>query len=138
MRQITLQRLQAFVAVYEHRSISAAARALGVSQPTASRHLRDLEAAIELSLFVLDRGRVVSTAEADALYADSRFLKDGITRLEGRIDALRRGAGSRFTVITVRASHAGSCPEGPYEPCSVHCPASASPSMSARPSSSSA
>lgn len=101
MRQITLQRLQVFAAIYEHRSISAAARALGIAQPTASRHLRDLEAAIQLSLFVLDRGRLAPTAEADALYADSRFLGEGVARLEGRIEALRRGSGSRLAVISV-------------------------------------
>ena len=101
MRQVTLQRLQVFAAIYEHRSISAAARALGIAQPTASRHLRDLEAAIRLSLFVLDRGRVAPTAEADALYADSHFLGEGMTRLEGRIEALRRGSGSRLAVISV-------------------------------------
>ena len=101
MHRVTLQRLQVFVAIYERRSISAAARALAIAQPTASRHLRDLESAIGLSLFVLDRGRVAPTTEADALYADSRFLGEGVARLEGRIEALRRGSGSRLAVISV-------------------------------------
>ena len=101
MRSITLQRLQVFCAVYERGSITAAARALGLSQPTASRHLRDFEAGTGLSLFVLDGGRVAPTAQADALYADSRFLGEGIGRLEGRIDALRKGSGSRFALVSV-------------------------------------
>ncbi len=101
MRQITLQRLQVFCAVYERGSISAAARTLGLSQPTASRHLRDFEAGTGLVLFALDRGRVAPTAQADALYADSRFLGEGIGRLERRIGALRKGSGSRLALVSV-------------------------------------
>lgn len=101
MRQITLQRLQVFCAVYERGSISSAARALGLSQPTASRHLRDFEAGTGLLLFTLDGGRVAPTAQADALYADSRFLGEGIDRLEARIAALRKGSGSQFTLVSV-------------------------------------
>ena len=101
MRGITLQRLQVFCAVYERNSITAAARALGLSQPTVSRHLRDFEAASNLTLFVLDRGRVVPTAEADAIYSESRFLQDGIGRLETRIDNLREGTGSKLSIMTI-------------------------------------
>lgn len=101
MRGVTLQRLQVFCAVYERSSISAAARSLGLSQPTVSRHLRDFEGVSNLTLFVLDRGRVTPTAEADALYSETRFLQDGIGRLETRIDSLRRGTGSRLSIMSV-------------------------------------
>ena len=101
MRPITLQRLQVFCAVYENDSISAAARSLRLSQPTVSRHLRDFEAALGLSLFVLDKGRVMPTAEADAIYGESRFLFDGVTRLENRIEALRQGEGQTLSLMTV-------------------------------------
>lgn len=101
MRGITLQRLQVFCAVYERSSISAAARALGLSQPTVSRHLRDFEAASNLTLFVLDKGRVWPTAEADALYSESRFLQDGIGRLETRIESLRQGTGSKLAIMSI-------------------------------------
>lgn len=101
MRGITLQRLQVFCAVYERNSISSAARALGLSQPTASRHLRDFEAASNLTLFVLDKGRVWPTAEADALYSESRFLQDGIGRLETRIESLRQGTGAKLAIMTI-------------------------------------
>ena len=100
-RPITLQRLQVFCAVHERGSISAAARALGLSQPTASRHLRDLEAALGLVLFQVDRGRIAPTPEADAIYEEARFLQDGLGRLDARIEALRRGAGARLSVMCV-------------------------------------
>ena len=101
MRPLTLQRLQVFCAVYEQQSISAAARLMKLSQPTVSRHLRDFEAALGLRLFVLDKGRVLPTTEADAIYNDSRFLDDGIARLERRIDSLRKGSGTRLQVMSV-------------------------------------
>jgi len=95
-RAITLQRLQAFCAVYERGSFSAAARVLAVSQPTISKHLRDLEAALKLSLFVLEGGRVSPTTEADWLYSESRFLSEGLHSLAGRIQSLRSGAEQRL------------------------------------------
>ena len=98
---ITLQRLHVFCAVYERNSITAAAQALGLSQPTVSRHLRDFEAASGLTLFVLERGRVWPTTEADALYSESRFLQDGIARLQTRIGNLREGTGSKLSVMSV-------------------------------------
>jgi len=100
-RAITLQRLQAFCAVYERGSFSAAARVLAVSQPTISKHMRDLEAALKLSLFVLEGGRVSPTAEAGLLYAESRFLSEGLQTLAGRIAGLRTGAGQRLAVACV-------------------------------------
>jgi len=101
MRPLTLQRLQVFCAVYEHESISAAARNMKLSQPTVSRHLRDFEAALGLTLFVLDRGRVIPTAEADSIYNESRFLYEGLSRLDNRIEAVRKGIGTRLSVMTV-------------------------------------
>ncbi|OSQ37391.1 LysR family transcriptional regulator [Thalassospira mesophila] len=101
MRGITLQRLQVFCAVYERNSISAAARALGLSQPTVSKHLRDFEAASGLTLFVLERGRILQTADADAIYSESRFLQDGIGQLEGRIEALKKGVGGKLSVMSI-------------------------------------
>jgi DNA-binding transcriptional LysR family regulator len=101
MKPITLQRLQVFRTVYERASITAAARALKISQPTASRHLRDFELALGLKLFLIDKGRVLPTPEADSIYNESRFLDDGITRLERRIDSLRKGVGMRLPVMTV-------------------------------------
>ncbi|OWU85946.1 hypothetical protein ATO6_03440 [Oceanicola sp. 22II-s10i] len=101
MKPLTLQRLQVFCSVYERHSITAAARDMKLSQPTVSRHLRDFEAALGLTLFVLDKGRVLPTPEADSIYNESRFLEDGIARLERRIESLRKGTGTRLPVMSV-------------------------------------
>lgn len=101
MRQLTLQRLQVFCAVYEHGSISHAARHLGISQPTASRHIHDFEAALKVALFEKRRGQLSPTREADALYDESRMLSEGVTRLERHVEALSHGAASRLSVATI-------------------------------------
>ncbi|WP_029030805.1 LysR family transcriptional regulator [Salinarimonas rosea] len=101
MRFVTVQRLQVFCAVFEQGSVSAAARLLGLSQPTVSRHLRDFERAIGLPLFVLERGRIYPTAEAEGIYAESRFLGDGLDRLERSIAEVRTGQGRRYSITCV-------------------------------------
>lgn len=95
------------MAVYETNSISAAARRMLLSQPTVSRHLLDFEAALGLSLYVRDKGRLVPTEAADAIYDSSRFLDEGMSRLENRLVSIRQGAGMRLAImcVTLMAPH---------------------------------
>jgi DNA-binding transcriptional LysR family regulator len=53
-----------FLAVFRHGSLSQAARALRLSQPTAGRHIAELEAALETVLFVRSPSGLVPTAAA--------------------------------------------------------------------------
>ena len=52
-----LRQIEVFHAVYTSGSISAAARALNVSQPSVSKVLRHTEVQLGLPLFRLSRGR---------------------------------------------------------------------------------
>lgn len=97
-RAITLQRMQVFCAVYEHGSFSAAARALSISQPTVSKHLRDLERALGLTLFILEHGRITPSTEAGWLYHQSKFLSEGVRELSKRIERFREGAERQLSV----------------------------------------
>jgi DNA-binding transcriptional LysR family regulator len=101
MRALTLQRLEIFRAVYEETSVSAAAARLGLTQPTVSRHLRDFEAAIGLSLFTLTLGRLSPTPEADVLYGDCVFLSEGASRVEASIEAMKRGEARALSAMVV-------------------------------------
>lgn len=100
MRPITLQRLDVFRAVYERGSINAAAKDLKLTQPTVSKHLRDFESAIGITLFELKKGRLHPTVDADALFLECRHIKDGLNRLEGQIESLR---GGRLRTLEVQA-----------------------------------
>lgn len=59
-RRVTLRKLEHFVALAEHGSVTGAAAAIGLSQPAMSTSLRDLERALGLTLFVRHCGRGVS------------------------------------------------------------------------------
>jgi len=56
-----------FLAVFREGSLSSAARVLGLTQPTAGRHVDELEAALGASLFTRSPGGLRPTAVATAL-----------------------------------------------------------------------
>ncbi len=62
-----------FLAVVEHRSLSGAARRLGLTQPTVGRHITALEQAVGTDLFLRSQRGLVPTERALELkpYADS-------------------------------------------------------------------
>ncbi len=101
MHGLTLQRLEVFRAIYEQKSVSAAARRLRLSQPTVSRHLRDFERALGLTLFTLHRGRLRATADADMLFTECTFLSDGVARIGATVETLRRGGSAPLSVAAI-------------------------------------
>lgn len=89
-----LRQIEVFHAVYANGSISAAARALHVSQPAVSKVLRHAETQLGISLFELVRGRLFPTDEAHALFRDVDEVFDRISSLQISATNLRMsGAG---------------------------------------------
>lgn len=76
------RQIEIFHAVYTHGSISAAARALGVSQPSVSKTLRHAEDSLGVTLFQLARGRLVPTDEAHALMREAGDVFDRLASLQ--------------------------------------------------------
>ena len=70
--RLNLRQVEAFQAVFQTNSMTAAADLMGVTQPAISRLIRDLEAEIELRLFERSRGGLLATPEAVALYQIGR------------------------------------------------------------------
>jgi DNA-binding transcriptional LysR family regulator len=64
---------RSFLAVARERSLSGAARALSLTQPTIGRHVDALEAALGVALFTRSQAGLVATAAATALvpYAEA-------------------------------------------------------------------
>lgn len=73
---------QSVLAVAEHGSLSAAARALGQSQPTIGRHVRALEAQLGLELFTRVPRGLVPTPAAVAILAGARQMAEAAAKLE--------------------------------------------------------
>lgn len=89
-----LRQIEVFHAVYANGSISAAARALNVSQPAVSKVLRHTEAQLGINLFDLVRGRLVPSDEAHALFREVDEVFDRIASLQLTAQNLRAsGAG---------------------------------------------
>src|SRR5450432_1274424 len=83
----TLRQLQYAVAVADGLSFRRAAEACGVSQPSLSAQLRELEDALGARLFERDRRRVLLTDAGEALVARARKV---LTSAEDLADAGRR------------------------------------------------
>jgi DNA-binding transcriptional LysR family regulator len=69
-QDITLERMRSFVRVAEKGSLSAVARELGVGQSTITRHLRELEESLGVSLLSRTTRRVTLTDEGSRYYAN--------------------------------------------------------------------
>lgn len=82
-------RYRALVAVARHGSLSAAARALGVSQPTISSQIATLERQSQVELFHRQGYRMTPTAAGHKLLA----VAQKITALESEAEFLLRDAG---------------------------------------------
>ena len=89
-----LRQIEVFHAVYSNGSISAAARALNVSQPSVSKVLRHTEDQLGITLFTLVRGRLLPTDEAHALFREVDEVFHRISSLQQTARNLRgTGAG---------------------------------------------
>src|SRR5262245_66055945 len=78
---LEIRQLKAFVALVEHRSVTAAAQALGLAQSTVSESLSSLERVVGASLYLRRRGShdLVLTDAGDALLPHARSLLDAVS-----------------------------------------------------------
>ncbi|RYY27698.1 MAG: LysR family transcriptional regulator [Sphingomonadales bacterium] len=91
-----LRHIEVFHAVYQTGSVSGAARALHVSQPSVSKVLRHAEAQIGFVLFRVVKGRLVATEEAHVLFHEVRDLHGRIESLQETTKNLRHGGGGHL------------------------------------------
>lgn len=103
MSNPNLHRMQIFRVVYEMLNISAAARKMGLSQPTVSRHVATLERELQFQLFHNVGGRIEPTWEGHRLYSESEGLFDRISHIATSIDSIRRGAKESLRIISSTA-----------------------------------
>lgn len=81
MKSIDWSLLRSFLAVVETGSLSAAATRLAMTQPTLSRHIRELEATVGVSLFIRSARGLDPTAAALSLIDDARAMGDAAQAL---------------------------------------------------------
>lgn len=81
IRDVDWSLLQSFARVARAGSLSGAARAHGVSQPTLGRHIRALEAALGQPLFARTQAGQVPTAMGAALLDQARAMEEAAARI---------------------------------------------------------
>jgi DNA-binding transcriptional LysR family regulator len=86
-----LRHIEVFHAIYLSGSISAAAKALNVSQPSLSKTLQHAEDQLGFKLFRRVRGRLVPTDEAHVVFRESREVYAKIETLQQACRSLRNG-----------------------------------------------
>lgn len=96
-----LRHIEVFHAVYQAGSVSGAARALHVSQPSISKVLRHAEAQIGFTLFRVVKGRLVPTEEAHVLFQEVRELQGRIESLQETTKNLRHGVGGHLRLAVL-------------------------------------
>ncbi|BBK41174.1 LysR family transcriptional regulator [Allostella vacuolata] len=107
---MNLRQIDAFRAVMECGSMTAAARVLGISQPNVSRLIAQLEAATGFPLFERRAGRLATTDDGNAFHAEVDRSHAGLRRLQqaaSDIKAFKRG---RLRIVTVPALGYGFLP----------------------------
>src|SRR5688572_29450729 len=99
MKDLPLNALRAFVAVYSHRGVRAAALELGIVHSSVSRHLAELERWLGAPLIEGSRGRagITLTPRGEAL---GRAVLSAFGDIERVATSLRESRTSRSATIT--------------------------------------
>ena len=92
--------LEAFRAVVDHRSVTAAAGAMGVTQPAVSTQIARLEEAIGFALFERSGGRLKPTPEGMLFYAEATRVLGEVDRLQAATAQIREGQAGRLAIAS--------------------------------------
>lgn len=93
---MNLRALEAFCAVYREESFTGAAARLGLSQPTVSSHVRNLEEELGARLFDRVGRRVQPTRAARLLFRHARRVLDLSREMTEEIDRFLHGLHGRL------------------------------------------
>ncbi len=93
--------LRSYLAVFRRGSLSAAARATGLTQPTIGRHIDELESGLGVALFTRSSGGLLPTEAARALLPHAEAMETAFGAL---VRAAKAGGDAEKPRGTVRIS----------------------------------
>jgi LysR family transcriptional regulator for metE and metH len=88
---LDIRHLRMLVAIDRHRSVTAAARALGLTQPALSHQVREAERRAGLPLFRRVNRRLVLTWQGQELLQSARLIVGELERAEADLERYRGG-----------------------------------------------
>lgn len=107
---MNLRHIEIFHAVYVNGSVSAAARALNISQPSVSKTLRHAETLLGFELFQRTNSRLVPTEDAHALFGDVADIQERVRALREAGRNLRSGGGAMLRISALPSLALGALP----------------------------
>ena len=104
------RQFQAFHAIIERGTVTAAAEHLGISQPAISNLLAQLERSTKLKLFERTRGRLVPTPEAQVLFDEIDTVVRGLDHVNQAVVDLQNQTAGQLQIATSHALAFGFMP----------------------------
>ncbi|WP_082493369.1 LysR family transcriptional regulator [Acidovorax sp. Leaf160] len=101
MSRLHARQLRLLIAVAEHGSLLAAADHVGLTQPGASKALKELEATLNAPLFTRTNRGLVPTEAGTCAVRFARLIQSDISHLQQELSAIASGAGGRIAVGTI-------------------------------------
>ncbi len=106
LTRLKLKQLRLLVAIASHNSILHAAEEISISQPAATKLLKDLESYFNVRLFERTNRGVIPTQFGEALVQHGKLVLAQISAAARELDDLREGLGGRIVVGTLLAASA--------------------------------
>jgi DNA-binding transcriptional LysR family regulator len=101
---LSLVRIQRFVAVAEHLSFTRAATLLGIDQPWLSRQIMQLEDQLGIVLFERSGARIALTPEGQEFYEVAREVEVAAQRVHDKAMEMTRRTRSELTICVAYAT----------------------------------
>jgi len=105
------RQFQAFHAIIETGTVTAAAEALGISQPGISNLLAQLERSTRIKLFARSKGRLLPTPEASVLYREIDTVVRGFDHVNQAVLDLQNQKAGQLQVASNHALAFGFMPQ---------------------------
>jgi DNA-binding transcriptional LysR family regulator len=102
-RAMNLRQMEIFHAIMSTGTVTGAARALNISQPSVTGVLRHTEDLLKFKLFDRVKGRLIPTSEAHALFAQIDQVFDRVEGVRRTIGNLREAKSGTLSIVAIPA-----------------------------------
>ncbi len=111
LTRLKLKQLRLLIAVGKHNNIQNAARELNVSQPAATKMIKDLELDFEVQLFTRTNRGVIPTPYGEALIRHGKLIFAQVSNAAQELDDLNEGSSGGIVVGTLLAASSQLLPQ---------------------------